>query len=383
MMWFKDVIRLLVISLVLTTWACDPVEVPEPKEEDPSFWSEIELDNTEYEWASGKSSIYNFSNYEAVRGDGIRFSSILQHDSCDYPCPSSFRIDLYGPEKWRIGQMVNPDMQFKPADRGWFRENEKVTGITLLGKLEEVDPLAQKPERIIWTLNGEVVPPTMDGFKSVIVDPSKPYNLCMTAMGKEGNRHQICHSGKDIHAKPLSVHMIGRKNPNSSFAELMAVVDMSSGVPPFKYFWNGKRDSFPKKNFESTSDTMSVKLEIEDSKGTKVTIKNTIHFGNARVFPLNAQLKVNTERSEILAPLFNKASVRWVDREGTEYSTSFGEQPHWASFRVERVEPFRNSATGDPMVKVGLAFKGVLYAKDKPQREVRSGRATMLFSYPK
>lgn len=368
-------VNYLLLGMLLLVAACDPAELPDPIDNGPSYFTEMELDGDKNYWGSGKDEIYNFSSYERVRDNALRFSSMLQRDTCNYPCPSSFRVDLYSHEA--VAGSVDPVYQFRPGARRWEDLMEQ-SGLWWFNAALAFQQGSPSGVTTNWYINGAEVQQGGQDLSGPITDSMRVVEICAQLQTQRGSKQLICHRLRSLTLKPLQVALAGTSD---SSAMVYFKANAQFGKPPYRYFWNGLEGG-PELRFAATSDTFGVHLRVLDAEGNELEITNHADLSLTNVFSVNAQMKLGLERRFAQSPPFGRVALRWVDKAGNEFSTAKGPQLPGDMFRVEEVQLVRPIPTEPPMAKVTMRFAGTLYDGAGGVRHIDNGKATMLFRFP-
>ena len=97
---------------------------------------------------------------------------------------------------------------------------------------------------------------------------------------------------------------------------------------------------------------------------------------------MNASMKLEAERIIQMPTLFGKTVLRWVDADGTEYTSAFGRQGSMSKFEIENFQFYQPNPTERPLAKLKMSFEGELFDKTGNRKMLRNGKATMIFRYP-
>lgn len=364
------------VLCLLAVVACEPAELPTPKDDGPTFFSELSLDGSDAYWGSGKDGIYNFTFFEGLPNGVLRYSSVFQQDTCSSICPNSFRVDLYSLEEWR-GSTVDPVRQFRPGMRNLERLNE----VEIRWLLDAILTGIQQPfpgGKVQWTLNGVNIGENVAEVSKVLSDTSQSFELCATLFSDAGRAQQICHQLSTMQFKPMVVDLQGIAD-GSSNVKLTAKAQF--GKPPYRYFWNG-REGADVELFRPIQDTFRVTLRVLDAAGNQLRISNLADLKNPALFSLNAQIKLSVERKTEPVRPFARVALRYVDERGNEYHSARGPQAPSTFFEIEEVQLFKVEPGQKTQAKLKMKFSGSLFDMTGRQRDISGGKATMIFNYP-
>ena len=369
--------KFLFFGSLLLVFACEPASLPEPKDDGPVYFGEMEIDGEKVFLGSGEDRVYNFSFYENGPLSSIRMSSVLQKDTCTYPCPNSFRIDLYGRENWSGGGL-DPFSQLRPGNIIWFNPKEISKRWNVNAFLSYEEPKVLDPT-IRWSYNGDMLNVDEEEIKDLVIDSSDNFDLCVFLKSASFHRQMICYHMETSAVQPMLVSLSGSKT-GGQMVDLRANVKF--GRPPYKFFWNGVEGN-NEQRIRMVSDTSTVRLRVVDRLGNMVTMSNVASLADSLLFSINSTLNLEVEREFQVANVKGAGAIRWVDASGIEYSSDLKIQDQGAHFEVEDFSLENSQDPSEGIMKVRLNFEADLFNRNGDQKNLRNGKARMVFRYPK
>jgi len=362
--------RILVLILCVVA-GCKKVEIPEPKEEKPVFFSDLKLGDRSLNLVAGQENIQLETRFAKDEKGIITFIGVFRPKDCpSLRCPQSMRFairdfQLFNPNAFRVENAL------KPAQYGysWFHHRDSVNVVF------EVDSIINNGTKIEWNFDQNRVHLDNRRLAEVVLSRSRSYKIELkTKLGNFTSRQVQTINLQEGSCRAV-IRVDGKK---------LAV--RTSGKEPFKFHWNTGETTRVISLDRTSTDLSNFAVTVTDVRQCESISEidaRIIMASNAdRITAANFNVK-KSEHLRTNDPLqFGQAAVEYINAAGDSFSSQRFSQPVESEFKVLSVSDFTDNEQGQRTKKIELQLSCLLYGNSVDQAIQLSGKVTMAVAYP-
>ncbi len=362
---------LTLLILLFVTLGCEKVTVPDPQpeEQEPVFFSDLQFGNSSLKLAAGIDN-YHLDARFVREGDVMTFVGTFKPEDCqERQCPGSLRLAIRDVKPFdRASFNINQALREASYNYAW-----KLNRDSMVVKLNphHSDPSTAN-SRIQWSfdarelnIDNNVVALVFDRHTSYTVELQQNFGQC------QSRQIQTLHLAGNSCKCKIVLHN------NSRMATVQA-----SGAEPYTYKWSTGSDSVRTELKPLTDQLLWV--EVTDANGcvsaSEVRAPGTSGFRQDCIADFRTEVVGHLENIDKFQ--FRKVFVEYIDDGGNRFISNKFSQPRDAFFRVLSVTDFERNAEGHPTKKVNLELSCLLYNQRVDEALPLKGKISMAVAYP-
>ncbi len=371
----KDLVTVKVHVLVLLLFlisACNKIDVPEPKEEEPVFQSHLKLGDRSLNLAAGQNNyelVTRFNKTEQV----MTFMGIFKPKDCpSLKCAQSLRF-LIRDVKPYDRTTFNADESIRPRTHpfGWLHHRDSVKVQFL------ADSSFRQGYKIEWQILDQMS--SQDhAATQVILDRSKHYKIGVRAVRGVFESSQV--QTVDLANGGCQAFIQVRDR------DKLAVV--AKGKEPFRYQWSHHDDTSRIVSTSiSSNEHREYRVTVTDARGYQsvASVNNQIlRLTNADVVPSSINFRIaSREHLSNRDPMgFRNVIVEYFDRDLQSFSSLKFSQPAQANFKILAVSDFNDNPEGQKTKKIEARLSCHLFGSNVNDFIPLEGRVVFAVAYP-
>ncbi|MDH3648050.1 MAG: hypothetical protein OEQ53_00110 [Saprospiraceae bacterium] len=368
-------IKALVCLLVmLLSWRCEKVSVPEPTsvDETPVFVADLDVGGQTIDLSAGKDDYFMDASFEEDDAGVLIFVGTLRPKACTARlCPRSLRIIIrdfqkFDPANFNVNASLSRgELPFVQA----FRNDS----VRIKFKDQSLSPNAAF--KSTWSFG--------NGDRAEIPNP-----ISVFAIDELYNvRLQIASQFGCMSEQEQTIDPSGKRGcfARLAFADNGSKVRVrAQGVAPFSYKWNnGSIDSIAAFDVAVASAKI-ISVTVTDADGcvssSSVDLSELKRDNDRCIahFGYEQQGNPTVHDQENLG----KVTIQYIDDQETLFRSNVFRQPADASFQVLSIEDFIDNEKGQKTKKLELAFSCLLWNEDHSQHIRLRGKSVFAIAYP-
>lgn len=341
---------------------CDPIDVPDPKDEGPVFWANLKIDGIDFNPAAGVNDYILEPEYRQFYQPIITLRSKLYQKGCTSGCAPSINVDL------NIDVVLDISKALELGGRSYFfRYDQDSSIVTFKSKRDE------KPTTVIWTIDDEKPLRNLLSLERTLAS-DRDYKI------KLEEQERSC---KSWQTQTVNVRTGGCRSVIVRKGRKLGV--RSNGKPPLKYVWHdGSTDSLFVFDSVSIDRVLDAGVTVTDAEGCKSSVAIGFVPGVASDADCRSDFTSKSSPLEVYdTPPSKTASITIDDGEGRRYVSHVFDQRQDARFEILEVSDFEKTDRGEKTKKVKVRISCILFNMDD-YNDVKKveGEMVLAFSYP-
>ncbi len=357
----------LVTTLAFMVGACEKVDVPEPEDERPVFFSKLQVGGDPIDLVAGEGDYFMDATFVQDSGT-IDFVGILRPKDCiTRLCPGSLRIGIRHVDRFdHSGIDVGASLQPKTVDFAYkFRSDSALVRFTI------ANPSTDAAQKLSWSLDqltGSTKPLLTT---KMIRDRDYRVGLQINQRGCTSRQVQTIRLPEGGCRSKIKI------NSNN----LLSV--RSNGTPPLTYNWmNQSKDSVFQLRPATANMRENIWVRVTDARGC--VSESEIGFNSLSKdqyciadFTYETERIVNRDHFQL-----GKVTIDYVSEDGVVFTSNYLQQPTTSIFEISSVEDFKANNLGQPTKKIKLNFSALLFAARNDQTLEMQGETVFAVAYP-
>lgn len=361
--------------LLLLVGACKKVELPEPIEEEPVFFSELRLGDQRLNLAAGQNDYELVTRYAKSDQNVLTFAGVFKRKDCpSLRCAKSLRFVIRDIQLYDAGNF-NVDQSIKPSNIygfNWAHHRDS------LHVRFQVDSIFRRGYQLKWRFMNNTQDQTNANLLNVQLDRSVEYQVALHAV--RGNLRSSQLQTIDLEEGGCSA-IIQTQEKNR-----LAV--KARGKEPFTYRW---------KNLRDTSRVIAVNLQPNDVREYEVTVTDargcqSVAAISSHVLGVATSVDHNRSVGFELAGrehisnrdklALQRVTVEYLNQDLKSFSSHKFSQPDRASFEIMSVTDFQDDELGQKTKKIQAKLSCLLYGQNVNDVIPLEGTVTFAVAYP-
>ncbi|NND06590.1 MAG: hypothetical protein HKN87_09435 [Saprospiraceae bacterium] len=355
------------LFLLLLVSACNKVDVPEPEQDAPVFFSQLDLGGSPISFAAGQDNYTMDASFQRDSGV-IEFVGVLRPKDCSIRlCPGSLRIGLRHTSRDNGAGAVGSSLRPKSMQYAYRFDRDSVRV-----KFSIVPVITDVAQSVAWSINGETVGSGHLIEKVLLRD--RDYEVGIQTKRRGCNSRQI-----------QTVRL-----PNGGCRSRIKVNEdrtlsvQSNGVPPLQHNWmNQSKDSVFHLSNLSSAERHNIWVRVTDANGCVSESEIGFDPSNRNMnciadFGYKAERIINRDHFQL-----GKVTIDYIDDSGVIFTSNFLKQPADSYFEILTAEDFEANAAGQPTKKLHMEFLTTLFSEYGDQSIQLEGKTVFAVAYPK
>ncbi|NND32670.1 MAG: hypothetical protein HKN76_08775 [Saprospiraceae bacterium] len=358
------------IVVLLAWWSCNKIDVPEPVEEEPIFFSDLQAGDENLDFSAGRDNYLMEANFRIDPNNHVLdLVGILRPADCNSRlCSGSIRISLRhnGPYD-RTAFNIDDVFSDLTRDYAWSINRDSARAV-FIPKLSQ-DAIT----KVSWTFSDLKEVHNKKEIQRVL-NVNQDYLLTLEV----GQRSCLSSQTQTINLTTGGCKsVIGITNRR--------VGVRNSGHAPYKYQWsNGSTDSTVQVSAISATDMRTFAVTVTDRNGCVSSASLGMSPGvanDASCFTDFAYSHRFLENEDKLQ--YGTALIEVVNRDGMILRSDRFKQPADASFRILEVSDFENTDRGFRTKKLKISITSLLANNTNTQEVIKlNGNVVIAVAYP-
>ncbi len=356
---------LLLSGIVALYWGCDPVELPEPGENDPVFTLSGTLGGTPFDVAAGVDQYFMFTDVQLVNDGEYVVSGRLEELGCQSDCNPGWQIEFRA-------AAANLDSLLSPGLVSFQGLPDTIIETAYRLQLEAVSSHSGNAgvQNHQWALfDGSAAEgPAVD----IEIPGSGLYPVSLTTVAEDS-----CYS---FTAKNVAFDLPGDSGCAAAFtleadSLLLASYTPTGGVQPISLLW---QDSIPGEIIsffpQNQPETICLEAIFENCSARACqSYLPSLQGAPAIICSNDFTASVLVDTTLVVEPVAQAGvTIRHIAADGTSYSSD-APQGSSAYFRITEAEPYEDNNQGQPTVRLSVEWSCRLYNEQgEPWRTVQA-----------
>jgi hypothetical protein len=366
------------IGLITILVGCNKIDVPEPVKEDPVFYFNFNVDNSNANLAAGQANYFMDANYEINSNGILHLIGTLKPKDCRNLCPGSLRIVIrdirkFDPDRFNITQTLRP----KHYGYVWNLRRDSVVIHFKNNSRSET------PFKSIWNLGNGL---TVTQNHVTATYGRKAFRVALNVFNQAGCESVQVQSFDTENGYYCRSFIVPGESNNQRVLKVR-----SFGEAPFTYKWNnGSTDSLIMLNsITSTSLRRKYGVTVTDPNGCESVSGFDLTKANTDVNSLKDICVADFSSKLELVPNTTNAlgtgliSIDFMNKDGVLFTSKNFRQPNDAFFEVLSVEDFEKNEKNQSVKKIGIRFSCNLHSPETDRDiMIRNAKGFMAVAYP-
>ena len=367
-------VEYFILIMLVGSLACNEIDIPEPKEEEPTFHFTFSEDSgLPIDFTAGREDYFMYTSYQEDNQKVLVFSGEFRHKDCSSNCPNSIGFQVRNNSRG----VFNPEKAFESGDRPYFLRTDYFDSVVV--QLAPGPDLTSAGARVCWEV-------------------SNTQSRCDNTLKKEIRIHRDdrvkvwLNTTRNDHCVTSAWRYISLDSTDRCATVVVAETNerrikltarVTGGQAPFTYKWSTG----------DTKEAIEVPLKSTGAISVVVTDVNGCMSGYS--------IKVNAASNDVACPMtgihiesikpivrrdleqLGAAQVVYRNAAGVLFSTAWGPQDEGAVFRIKRVMDFKENDAGQPTKLLDVVINARLYNAEGKFFRIRNAEGTIALAYPK